>query len=29
MMQIAMAAGFVIAWPVNAWLLAKGIKEKM
>ncbi|MGH6740058.1 MAG: hypothetical protein ACREDY_13690 [Bradyrhizobium sp.] len=24
-----MAAGFLLAWPVNVWLIAKGIKEKM
>jgi len=29
MMQIAMLAGFVTAYPVNWWLLRKGIKEKM
>lgn len=29
MMQIAMGAGFAIAWPVNAWLIEKGVKEKM
>ncbi len=29
MMQIAMAAGFLTAYPVNWWLLSKGIKEKM
>ena len=29
MMQIAMLAGFVTSYPVNWWLLKKGIKEKM
>jgi branched-subunit amino acid transport protein len=29
MMQIAMLAGFVTSYPVNWWLLQKGIKEKM
>ena len=29
MMQIAMWAGFATAYPVNWWLLSKGIKEKM
>jgi hypothetical protein len=29
MMQIAMLAGFVTAYPVNWWLLRKGMKEKM
>lgn len=29
MMQIAMLAGFATAYPVNRWLLSKGIKEKM
>ena len=29
MMQIAMLAGLVAAWPVNAWLIAKGVKERM
>lgn len=29
MMQIAMIAGFITAYPVNWWLLRKGIKEKM
>ena len=29
MMQIAMLLGFVTAYPVNWWLIAKGIKEKM
>jgi hypothetical protein len=29
MMQIAMITGFFTAWPVNAWLLKKGIKEPM
>ncbi|MDB5330396.1 MAG: Membrane protein [Phycisphaerales bacterium] len=29
MMQIGMALGFVTAYPVNAWLLKKGLKEAM
>ncbi len=29
MMQIAMLAGFVTSYPVNWWLLSRGIKEKM
>lgn len=29
MMQIAMLAGFLTSFPVNAWLIRKGIKEKM
>jgi hypothetical protein len=29
MMQIAMAAGFFTSWPVNAWLVRRGWKEKM
>jgi hypothetical protein len=29
MMQIAMLAGFVTAYPVNWWLLRRGIKERM
>jgi hypothetical protein len=29
MMQIAMLAGFFTSYPVNWWLLRKGIKEKM
>jgi hypothetical protein len=29
MMQIAMLAGFLTSYPVNWWLLSKGIKEKM
>lgn len=29
MMQIAMFAGFATSYPVNWWLLRKGIKEKM
>lgn len=28
-MQIAMIAGFLVALPVNVWLLERGIKEKM
>jgi len=29
MMQIAMLCGLVVAYPVNAWLIRKGIKEAM
>lgn len=29
MMQIAMVAGFITSYPVNWWLVSKGIKEKM
>lgn len=29
MMQIAMLCGFATAYPVNAWLIARGIKEAM
>jgi hypothetical protein len=29
MMQIGMIVGFFTAWPVNAWLVQRGIKEKM
>src|SRR5215813_7896386 len=29
MMQLAMIAGFLTSYPVNWWLIAKGIKEKM
>jgi hypothetical protein len=29
MMQIAMLAGFITAYPVNWWLIKQGIKEKM
>ncbi|WP_298646532.1 DUF4396 domain-containing protein [uncultured Tistrella sp.] len=29
MMQIAMLAGFATAYPVNWWLLSRGIKERM
>ncbi len=28
-MQIGMAVGFLTSWPVNAWLLRKGWKERM
>lgn len=28
-MQIAMIAGFITAYPVNWWLITKGIKERM
>jgi hypothetical protein len=29
LMQIGMIAGFFTAWPVNAWLIRRGIKEAM
>jgi Domain of unknown function (DUF4396) len=29
MMQIAMLVGFCTSYPVNWWLLQRGIKEKM
>ncbi|GHJ38507.1 membrane protein [Streptomyces sp. TS71-3] len=29
LMQIGMIAGFFTAWPVNTWLIRKGIKEAM
>lgn len=29
MMQVAMTAGFVTAYPVNWWLIARGFKERM
>jgi len=29
MMQIAMLFGFLTAYPVNWWLIKKGIKEEM
>ena len=29
MMQIAMLCGFLTSYPVNIWLLQKGVKEKM
>ncbi len=29
MMQIAMLLGFATSYPVNWWLVRKGIKEKM
>jgi Domain of unknown function (DUF4396) len=29
LMQIGMAAGFLTAYPVNAWLIRRGIKEAM
>lgn len=29
LMQVAMLAGFVTAWPVNAWLIKSGVKEAM
>ncbi|HWG05484.1 MAG TPA: DUF4396 domain-containing protein, partial [Beijerinckiaceae bacterium] len=29
MMQIAMVLGFATTYPVNWWLISRGIKEKM
>jgi hypothetical protein len=29
MMQIGMLIGFLTSWPVNRWLLVRGIKEPM
>lgn len=29
MMQIGMIVGYFTAWPVNSWLIRRGIKEKM
>ncbi|MFI6073943.1 DUF4396 domain-containing protein [Actinoplanes sp. NPDC051343] len=29
LMQIGMALGFLTAYPVNAWLIRRGIKEAM
>ncbi len=29
MMQIAMLCGFVTSFPVNIWLVSRGIKERM
>ncbi|WP_322974647.1 DUF4396 domain-containing protein [Actinacidiphila epipremni] len=29
LMQIGMVAGFFTAWPVNSWLIRRGIKEEM
>ena len=29
MMQLAMITGFVTSYPVNWWLITKGIKERM
>jgi hypothetical protein len=29
MMQIAMTFGFVTSYPVNWWLISRGIKERM
>ena len=29
MMQLAMIAGFITAYPVNWWLVSSGLKEKM
>lgn len=28
-MQIAMVAGFITSYPVNWWLIRKGLKERM
>lgn len=28
-MQVAMVAGFVTTYPVNYWLIKRGVKEKM
>jgi hypothetical protein len=29
MMQIGMMLGFLTSWPVNRWVLTKGVKEPM
>jgi Domain of unknown function (DUF4396) len=29
MMQIAMVAGFLTSYPVNWWLISRGVKERM
>jgi hypothetical protein len=29
MMQVAMVCGFITSIPMNKWLIAKGLKEKM
>ena len=29
MMQLAMLCGFATAYPVNWWLIRRGLKEKM
>lgn len=29
LMQIGMVLGFFTSWPVNAWLIRRGIKEAM
>lgn len=29
LMQVAMIAGFLTTWPVNGWLIRRGMKEKM
>jgi hypothetical protein len=29
MMQVGMTLGFVTSWPVNRWLLRRGVKEPM
>lgn len=29
LMQVGMVIGFGTAWPVNAWLIRRGIKEAM
>lgn len=28
-MQLAMLGGFATAYPMNAWLIRKGVKERM
>jgi len=29
MMQVGMSLGFLTSWPVNRWLLRRGVKEPM
>jgi hypothetical protein len=29
LMQIGMVVGYFMSWPVNAWLVRRGWKEKM
>jgi hypothetical protein len=29
MMQVGMMLGFLTSWPVNRWLLIRGVKEPM
>jgi Domain of unknown function (DUF4396) len=29
MMQIGMVVGYFTAWPVNSWLIRRGLKEAM